>query len=239
MPHYEILVSYSAPLGIEFKRALRGKPPKLTSAKTLKTKIGDTVSWQLVLPDLKLSRTLLKKVTGFTVDFLTRGSPFDSSQRKFIFQGIASPRMRVTPWASGRFFPYELTIDPLGLKADPGVGVDPPGGFETELDVEACVNRAGVVEVRSPITAYAGDMLRFVCRNAAGGPVDFEVTFGAMALEDWPVYPPGPPAKPLSSIAGTGATAYYQVVNQPEDYPFTLTTTAGASVSGIIEVRVR
>lgn len=239
MPHHIILVSYAAPLGLEFKRALRGKPERLTSAKIIRARAGDAISWKLVPPEFKLSKSLLKQITGFTVEFLTRGSPFDSSQRKFVFQGAASPPTIVTPWASGRFFPYELTIDPLGLKADPGVGVDPPGGIEQYWTAEACFNRAGVLEVPSPITAYAGDMLRFVCRNADGGPVDFQVTFGAMALEDWPVYPPDSPAKPLSSIAGTGATAYHEVVNRVEDYPYTLTTTTGASVSGIIEVRVR
>lgn len=146
--------------------------------------------------------------------------------------------MVVTPWAADRFFPYEISLDGLGVKFDPGVGVEPPGDYEY-VTIEACRNSAGGIELEPQTLAHPRDMLRFCCRDEGGGPVDFQVTFGRMSIEDWPVDPQGHPEKPLASIAGAGVTEYRQVVATAKDYPFTLTTVTGVSASAIINVRPR
>ncbi len=240
MPKYEILVEYKPPLDVEFKRAVRDIPEQFVSAKVLMARIGDEISWRLLPPDAPPADWGLsgKQPTGFTIEFLTTGSPFDSRERIYSFRRLATTPMVVTPWAAGRFFPYEISLDGLGVKFDPGVGVEPPGDY-LYLTIEACRNSAGGIELEPHTLAHPQDMLRFCCRDVDGGPIDFQVTFGGMSIEDWPVDPQGHPEKPFASIAGTGVTEYRQVVATPEDYPFTLTTVTGASASAIIGVRPR
>lgn len=235
MSHQEILVSYAPPLTIEFKRALRGTPVRYTSAKIVRAKPGDRLSWRLDMPGKPIPK--LKAFTGFTIQFLTRGSPFDPVRKKYTFQGTHTPPMTVVPWASGRFFPYELTLDGVGLKVDPGVGVDPPGGYD-QVDLAFCMKDNGELDLRSKLEAHPGDMLRFSCQATDGSPVDFEVTFGHMTLDDWPIYPPGDPSTPLQSIPGWGVTAYSEVRPVIRDFPFTLVT-AKASFNGTLSVLAR
>lgn len=80
MPKYEVLVSYKPPLEVEFKRAVRDIPEQFISAKVLMAKIGDEISWRLLPPDAPAADWELsgKQPIGFTIEFLTTGSPFNS-----------------------------------------------------------------------------------------------------------------------------------------------------------------
>jgi hypothetical protein len=222
MPHHEILVTYALPAGFEFQCVRGGRGQRQVNAKILRCKAGDTISWKLAT---RFTGAKGRQFTGFTVEFLTKGSPFDTTRKKFQFTGPVTPPKVVIPWASSKYFPYQITLDGIGLRADPGVGVDPPGW---EVDVGASLNRAGALELITPTVAVSDGLLRFSCQDAAGNPLDFTVTFGGMTPPEWPVYPPGSYPDPLVSLPGYGVTQYLQVVHvtAPQDFPFTLT--AGA-----------
>ncbi len=240
MPSYEVLVGYKPPLDVEFKRAVRDLPEQFTSAKVLMVKVGDLISWRLLPPE-HLPPDLPppgRQFTGFTIEFLTTGSPFDSSTKLFHFRGLATQQMKVVPSAADRFFPYEISLNGLGVKFDPGVGVEPPGGG-AYVNYLASLNPAGAIDMEREMRVHTDDRLRFCCQDVDGDPVDFQVTFGSMSIEDWPVDPQGHPEKPLASIAGAGVTEYRQVVATAKDYPFTLTTVTGVSASAIINVSPR
>jgi hypothetical protein len=130
--HHEILVSYALPAGFQFRRVGSGEDQSLVDAKIFRCSAGDTISWKVEpLPESPMG----KQITGLTIEFLSRTSPFDSKDRRFSFEGLATTRMTVLDSASSKFFPYELTFEGVGLKADPGVGVDPPG-YVAEFDLQ-------------------------------------------------------------------------------------------------------
>ena len=251
MPHHEILVSYALPAGFEFQCVRGGRGQRQVNAKILRCKAGDTISWKLAT---RFRGAKGRQFTGFTVEFLTKGSPFDTTRKKFQFAGPVTPPKVVIPWASSKSFPYQTPRAGSGRRGAPGVGGDPPGKGACyagtgcpaggvappgwEVDVGASLNRAGALELITPTVAVSDGLLRFSCQDAAGSPLDFTVTFGGMTPPEWPVYPPGSYPDPLVSLPGYGVTQYLQVVHvtAPQDFPFTLTTGA-VSLSATLTVK--
>lgn len=209
MADYRVIVGVDAKTGFLFKlapadRGFRRKlvMSQLDDAKFIRPRPGDTVSWQ-VGPMPKNFR----KVTGLAVNLFNE-SPFIGKGLKISSATRTTVPQMVAVSAAGNYFPYEVTLLPSGLKADPGMGVDEPGQCYTE-DVALLEN--GAMRFEAVVEVAPAHMLRFGCQTPEGAPVDFTITFGEMRPEDWPVYPPVDYSTPLASVPGFGVTYYCQV----------------------------